>query len=395
MRHTETVVLVSSSFHPYVGGVEQHVRCVARLLRERGQLVTVWTVDRGEHLRVGEVDGVTVRYLPTPLPARSIGACARFASALPGAAWQWLRAYRADRPKILHVQCFGPNGVYAVVLATLTSTPLIVSSHGETVADDHGAFDNSALLRRALSYAVGRATVVTGCSQTVVSHLRDNFGARGGVVVPNGVDLAIFSERVQRDEHLIFAVGRLEWMKGFDLLIAACGHPSTPSSARLVIAGEGSAREELEQAVVSQGLEERVSFVGRLEEQEVAAMMAEAALIVIPSRWEAFGIVLLEAWRAETPVIATNRAGPASLVRDGVDGVLVDPEDTAALADAIRDLLRDRTKATRLGSAGKARVQGFSWENTVDQYEESYRTGTPRSSRSNGHQGKRSSAWGS
>ena len=68
------IALVSSSFAPYRGGVEEHVRHTAAALLDRGHEVLVWTVDRGEHLGVRTVDGVTVRYLPTPLPAARVGA---------------------------------------------------------------------------------------------------------------------------------------------------------------------------------------------------------------------------------------------------------------------------------------------------------------------------------
>ena len=186
---THRVALVSSSYFPHPGGVEQHVRSVAGELRARGHDVVVWTVDRGEGLGVQVIDGVEVRYLPTPLPARSLRAVLRFLLALPAAARAWWRAYRDFAPSVLHVQCFGPNGLYAVLLADLTRTPLVVTSHGETFADDHRVFDQSALIRTGMRRALRSADVVTGCSQVVLDDLRDRFGFEGGRVIPNGVDL--------------------------------------------------------------------------------------------------------------------------------------------------------------------------------------------------------------
>ena len=147
-RRTRRVALVSSSYFPHPGGVEQHVRSVAGEFRARGHDVVVWTVDRGEGLGVQVIDGVEVRYLPTPLPARSLRAGVRFLLAFPAAATAWWRAYRDFAPSVLHVQCFGPNGVYAVLLGQLTRTPLVVTSHGEAFADDHRVFDQSALIRK-------------------------------------------------------------------------------------------------------------------------------------------------------------------------------------------------------------------------------------------------------
>ena len=148
------VALVSSSYFPHPGGVEQHVRSVAGELRARGHDVVVWTVDRGEGLGVQVIDGVEVRYLPSPLPARSLRAVLRFLLDLPAAARAWWRAYRGFAPSVLHVQCFGPNGLYALLLAHLTRTPLVLTSHGETFADDHRVFDRSALIRTGMRKAL-------------------------------------------------------------------------------------------------------------------------------------------------------------------------------------------------------------------------------------------------
>ena len=89
------VALVTSSYHPHLGGVESHVRNVARELRGRGTEVEVWTVDRGEHLGVTELDGTVVRHLPTPMPARSVRALAGFSLSAPRAWHAWRAAYGA------------------------------------------------------------------------------------------------------------------------------------------------------------------------------------------------------------------------------------------------------------------------------------------------------------
>ena len=110
-------------YHPHLGGVESHVRHVARELRGRGTEVEVWTVDRGEHLGVTELDGTVVRHLPTPMPARSGRALMSFGRPRPGAWKAWRSAFRAFHPDLLHVQCFGPNGVYAAALARRARAP--------------------------------------------------------------------------------------------------------------------------------------------------------------------------------------------------------------------------------------------------------------------------------
>ncbi len=389
MAGRRRVALVASSFDPYTGGVESHVRHVARVLASRGSAVEVWTVDRGEHLGTRRVDGVLVRYLPTPQPSSRPGDVARFALAAPRAALAWGRAFRAFRPDVLHVQCFGPNGAYALGLRTLTRTPLVVSSHGETFADDHAVFEHSRLLRAALERSIGVAGAVTGCSRVVADDLV-RFGAPDAVVVPNGVDLAghdlaghdLVGPGAAADEPgpsgaavrepVVVAVGRIEHVKGFDLLVDAFASSALRDRARLVVVGDGSEAGALRRRVASAGLTDRVELPGRLEPAEVAARLAGADVVVVPSRADAAPLVVLEAWRSGRPLVATVRGGPPEIVTDGVDGVLVDPQDTQALAAAVLGLLDDPERAGRIGAAGRRRVEDFTWERVVDRYEDLY-----------------------
>lgn len=381
------IALVSSSYHPYTGGVEEHTRNVAKELRARGHRVVVWTVDRGERLGVCRVDGIEVRYLPCPLPNGSVRGVARFTCDFLPAGWAWLQAWRAARPEVLHVQCFGPNGLYALALHTLTRTPLIVSAHGETFMDDHDVFRTSRILRTGLVHSLRAAAAVTGCSQLVLDDLRDRFGGTGGVVVPNGVDLAEpgrepagpVAETGSPGAPVVLALGRVQRVKGFDLLLRAFAHADLPDGARLVIGGEGEALASLTSLASDLGIADRVEFPGRLTRAQVARATAQATVFVVPSRREAFGIVVLEGWRAGVPVIATNRGGPREFVTHGVDGLLVDPVDVVALANAITDLVRDPEAASRVGAAGAERVRDFTWTRTAALYEEVYTEALPAS----------------
>ena len=297
------IALVASSYHPHSGGVEEHVRRVASALRDRGHQVAVWTVDRGERLGVQRIDGIEVRYLPTPLPARSLRACARFVGLLPRSVLAWARAWRSFRPQVLHVHCFGPNGIYALAASSVTRTPLLVTGHGETMADDHGVFEESALLAWSLRRALRTAAAVSACSDFALADLRASFGLRGGVVTGNGVDLEMTPEEGPDDDPpVVLAVGRLEPMKGMDLLVRAFDEAGLAGRARLVIGGDGSACADLEREVARRGLAESVTFAGRLDSDEVARRMGTASIVVVPSRREAFGIVCLEAWRSGTPL---------------------------------------------------------------------------------------------
>ncbi|RXR26830.1 glycosyltransferase family 1 protein [Oerskovia turbata] len=379
--------LVTSSYAPRTGGVETHVQHVARVLAARGETVEVWAVDQGEHLGTRVLDGVTVRYLPTPQPSRGARGALSFAVRWPAAAWRWIVAYRSLRPDVLHVQCFGPNGVYATALGRVTRTPLVVSSHGETFADDHDALGTSWWMRTWFRAALARADAVTGCSTIVTEDLAERFGYEDAVVVPNGVELGAPTTDPARPPAprtgpadppdavgppALLAVGRVEHVKGFDLLLEAFASSPLAERARLTIVGDGSELAELRRRARALGVEDRVSFPGMLGPDAVAEALAAATVVVVPSRKEAASIVVLEAWRAGRPVVGTVLGGPRTLLTDGVDGLLVDPRDAAALARAISSLLDDPDRAAAMGAAGRREVEHYTWEAVVDRYDAVY-----------------------
>ncbi len=376
------IALATSSFSPYIGGVEEHVRHVAGVLRARGHDVVVWTISRDGVTAAREVDGIQVRDLPAPLPARSIGDVARFLLRLPRAALAWWRAVRSFRPDVIHVHCFGPNGTYARYVSRATRTPMIVTTHGETMADDDGLFTHSRLARDSLRASLEMAAAVTGCSQLVLDDLVDRFGLSpgSGIVVFNGIDVdeAAHEPVTGLPGRFIAGIGRLQRVKGFDLLVDAYAAAGVAPEVGLVIGGAGPEAEALRRRADELGVGRHVVLPGRLSRGQVATVLDEAAVVVVPSRFEAFGLTALEAWRACSPLVATTRGGMREFVRDGIDGVIVDPESTSSLADAIGALVADPARARRLAEAGHARIPDFAWDKVVQQYESLYRTATRR-----------------
>lgn len=376
------IALISSSFDPYPGGVEEHSRQIAVHLKRFGLPVEVWTVDRGEHLGVRQVDGVTVRYLATPLPNASAEGVKSFMRDAPGAWRAWSDAVANFKPDVLHVQCFGPNGVYALALALRFRLPLVVSSHGETMADDHGAFDTSVVLRTTLRWSLAHAVRVTAPSQLVLDDLRARFGLRTpGDVVPNGVEPSFAKRNAATPRTLpiaegptVFAVGRVEWVKGFDLLVRALPLVE-PRTTRLVIVGAGGQLDDLRALAIDLGVDDRVLLTGALPRTSVIASLPEADVVAVPSRKESFGIVVLEAWQAGVPLVATMHGGPGTLVTDGSDGLLADPENAQSFAAAISRVLGDPSLAHHLVEGGRRSVRHFSWTRATQRYGPS----TPRS----------------
>lgn len=374
------IALLPSAYAPAVGGVEELTRRLADRLVARGDQVEVWTFRHPRTLAVREaIDGTVVRRFDFAMPAAR-------PAALAGLPLRGARAFAALsaavselRPDVLHVQCFSGQGVYATAVAIRHRVPLVVSLQGETVMDDADIYDRSTSLRLGLRVALRRAQAVTGCSQFVVDDAVSRFGLppHKGQVIHNGVEVA--GDEAPRPVDLPFGryvlgLGRVVPKKGFDLLLAAFArlagaHPDVG----LLIGGDGSARQGLISQAEALGLAGRVALPGWLDRAQVAWAMANAEVFTLPSRVEPFGIVVIEALRAGRPVVVSARGGAPEIVRHEREGLVADPLDTASFAEALDLLLGDPALAARLASAGRGRVEDFSWDATAEQYAELYR----------------------
>lgn len=171
------------------------------------------------------------------------------------------------------------------------------------------------------------------------------------------------------DAPLIFALGRLHTVKGFDVLFDALkGVPD----AILWLAGEGPERAALEKHASDVGVSDRVRFLGW--RADINDLMATADIMVCPSRHEPLGNVILDGWAQGVPVISTATAGPKDMIQDGADGLLVPIEDADALRAAIVDLAAAEDRRRVIGEGGlKALRQQFSKDAVVKQYLDFFR----------------------
>jgi len=194
------------------------------------------------------------------------------------------------------------------------------------------------------------------------------------VVVPNGIDLKEFSVSRRNDNiPVLVCVARLDHdIKGQDILIKALSIVKERIPAfRCQLIGAGSSRSFLEQMVKDLGLTEEVSFMG--VRNGVAALLSQSDLFVLPSRYEGFGIVILEAMASGLPVIVSNIDGPAEIVADGRDGLHFQSGDHRDLADKIEALLVDKNLRKRMAEASLRRVRDYSIEVMYDRYLSVYR----------------------
>lgn len=200
-------------------------------------------------------------------------------------------------------------------------------------------------------------------------------GIKAIYVIPNPVNPTLNgSEHASSrhgSSHTIVAMGRLVRLKGFDLLIEAFGrcaakHPDWS----LVILGEGPERANLQAIAADLGIADRVSLAG--QRREPATVLKGADLFVSSSRTEGFPNALLEAMACQLPVVSTDcsSGGPRDIVRDGVDGILVPPDDVAALADAMDRLMANSDERHRLGAGALNVIERFSMERIMTMWDE-------------------------
>lgn len=168
---------------------------------------------------------------------------------------------------------------------------------------------------------------------------------------------------------LFLALGRLHERKAFDVLIrAAAGVPG----AHLWIAGEGPERRALERLIAGLGLSGRVRLLGWRDDRE--ALLAASDYCVLPSRYEPFGTVMIEAWAQDVPLIAAAADGPRGLIEDGRNGLLVPVDDTGALAAAMRRLVEEPALGPALAAGGRADFEArFTEAAVVERYLAFYR----------------------
>ena len=162
----------------------------------------------------------------------------------------------------------------------------------------------------------------------------------------------------------VLSVGRIESVKRVDLAVRAMAQ--VPGSLRLVIAGDGTQRANVEQAASEAGVADRITFLGSVNDDQLVELYADALAVVYPPFDEDFGYVTLEAFLAHKPVITcVDSGGPNEFVVDGVNGRVTEATPDA-IAAAINGIAADRGKAARMGDAGFERARTITWDGVVE-----------------------------
>lgn len=284
---------------------------------------------------------------PSPTAAHAIANAIR-------RAWFLRRAVSRSQPDV--VLSFVDRTNVLVLLATVgLQAPVLVS---ERIDPRYNPIGRPWTLLRRLVYRRAAAVVVQ--TEAAAGWARNLGGVRRVVIVPNGVRGNSPGSALR--EATVVGVGRLTHQKGFDLLLQAFAavadrHPHW----RVAIAGTGPAEQELLEQAATLEIADRVELRGWVQNPQLE--LEDAGIFVLSSRYEGFPNALLEALAAGAPAIAFDcPSGPADIVRDGIDGILVPPNDVDALAEALDRLMGNPDARARLSDAARGVAARFADE---------------------------------
>lgn len=350
MNQKLRVLLFSVAYPGEAGGVQGVVNRLAAALRRNGHAVTKSWAAPNPDASAGDLTFTLAHFEESPRSMLRVGRdYLRLA-----------RALRRLRPQIVNIHFASVEAVHFLRLRPLLRYKLVLSVHGSDILrpNERDARHLPRLLRR--------ADAITAVTSLLAERVKAFPGVDSARVhlITNGVDFNFWStvtrEKAQEDPPTVLSLGRMMPVKGQDVLLEAFAlvrdrHPQ----ARLILIGDGPARQEFEQLAARLGIADAVDFVGQRDPDDVRIFMGRTAVFALPSRSEGLPLALLEAMAAGLPVVATRVGGVPDVLEPGT-GLLVPPEDAAALAEALSKLLDRPAEAAAMGERARERTAGFS-----------------------------------
>jgi phosphatidylinositol alpha-mannosyltransferase len=355
------ICLVSPYDWSVSGGVNNHIAHLAEKFVEHGHDVRI--VAAGTKPATSDICPITT--IGRPIPLRVSGSVARITLSLrvAGKVRDLLAEHDFD---IVHVhEPFMPQ--LPIQFLRYSTTVNVGTWHAARDSNFVYVYGRR-LIKRWASKLDGKIAV----SQAAVKHVSKYFPGYYNII-PNGVDIEHFERPVAKlpefddGKHNVLFVGRPEKRKGLKYLIRAfVGVQREMPDTRLIVVGAGKFG-GYERAVRNAKLQ-NVRFRSYVPFDDLPRYHHTAHVFCAPNTgFESQGIVLLEAMAAGLPIVASNIDGFAGVMTNGVEGLLVRPEDPQALADAIVDVLRDPERRSRMIERGRERAQYYSWDRVSSQ----------------------------
>ena len=284
----------------------------------------------------------------------------------------WVHLFKMRKSyDIVQANWLIPQGI----VQSFLKMPYIVTGHGADVTSlNHGLLKK--LKRRCLKNAWG----VTAVSQPLMDVLDGIYKNENQAVISMGCDTSLFGRQYREENYfgqgnqkVLLFVGRLAEKKGVCYAIEAMRNVD---NAMLVIAGDGPLREELQRQAdkVMRGTGKKIVFLGAKTREELKKIYASADLFVMPSITakdgdkEGFGLVILEAFASGLPIVASRSGGITDIVKDGVNGFLVEEKDVSGMAEQIDRLLKDEEIYNKMQIEAKKSAQQYDYRQIAARY---------------------------
>ncbi|MEM3601417.1 MAG: glycosyltransferase family 4 protein [Candidatus Bathyarchaeia archaeon] len=377
MSRELAVMMLTWEFPPrIVGGISPHVYNLSRNLAKNGVKVYVVTCDfpgapKHEALEGFEVFRVDSYKNPSP----------DFAS------WVYLMNVNMQKEAASLVKNLGGVDIFhahdwlvavaSIGLKHIFRRPLLATIHSTEVGRRSGIHsDYERMIHETEAWLTYEAWRVICCSNYMVSHVKLTFGLPEDKLemIPNGVDVTQYGgcekaslTQFRRkfalpEEKIVLFVGRLVYEKGVHVLIQSVPKVLEKVNAKFVIVGDGYMKHSLLEMVRNMGLAQKVFFTGFIDDETLKKLQRCADVTVVPSLYEPFGIVAIEAMAAKSPVVVSDVGGLSEIVEHDVTGVKVYPNDPNSLTwGIIRVLLNEDYAAKLREKAYKKAVEVFNW----------------------------------
>jgi glycogen(starch) synthase len=383
-----SALILSWEYPPLIeGGLARHVRKLAENLVEEGFDVHVIARGREEDQAEEERRGVLIHRVREPERPRDLG---EFVT--------WIERMNADM--LAHGVELGDRHEFDVVhghdwlvagagdhLAKRFRAPFVATIHATEFGRHQGWVDKhpQSYIHGVERWMANRADRVITCSAYMREHVADIYGLEEAriAVIPNGIDPSelvpvddldtLRSRFAEPDEKLVLLVGRLVYEKGFQLALEALpGLIERVGDVRFLVAGSGTAERELREQATALGLDPHGTFLGWIGDDVLHSLYRIADLTVVPSIYEPFGLVALEAMASGCPCLVADTGGLREVVPNEDVGLRFRSRDPRSLASMAERLLTDEELRDRLVAEASEHVLSFDWADVARQVGEVY-----------------------
>ncbi len=384
-----TVVMLSWEFPPrIIGGISPHVYNLSRSLAKKGVKVHVVTCDFPGAPPQETIDGVEVHRIDSyKNPAPDF------------ATWVYLMNVNMQKETATIVRNLGGKvdifhahdwlvATAGIGLKHVFRKPFFVTMHSTEIGRRNGIHtDYERMIHETEAWLTYEAWKVICCSDYMISHVRWAFGLPQDklVMIPNGVNFEAYAGKENEDlsqvrnrfalpnEKIVLFVGRLVHEKGAHILVNAVPKVLDKTNAKFIIVGNGYMKDQLSDLTKAMGMAHKVLFTGFIDNDTLRKLQRCADVCVVPSLFEPFGIVALEAMAAGSPVVVSDTGGLSEIVNHDVDGVKVYTGDPDSLSWGITRILTDEPFAKRLKTAALKKVQEkYNWDTIALQTKATY-----------------------